>query len=82
MYEPTVQAIQKLMQRILLYPGELYRIASHHRRVRVVQGAAYLSYSGKDYIVQPGEAVSVKGACDMALVSPMRSEALVMELQA
>ena len=71
---------EQLMQRILLYPGELYRIVPLRQQVKVVQGTAYLSHGGKDYFVQPGEAIKIGGGRDIALVSPVRGESLVMEV--
>lgn len=67
-------------QRLLVYSGELLRLSSAHRQLQVVQGTAYLSHGGIDYIVGAGEGVTLAPTNDMALVSPVQSEALVIEL--
>ncbi len=70
----------QLMQRIFLYPSELYRIPPIYRQVRARQGTAYISQSGKDFVVLTNERITLEKSTDVALVSPLRSEILILEL--
>jgi len=48
--------------------------------VRTRHGIAHISHQGKDFIVRPGEALRLERGKDVALVSPLHSESLVLEL--
>ena len=67
-------------QRIFLYPHELYRVPASYRQVRTSQGVAYISHGGRDFVLQAGECAALDRAADVALVSPLHSETLVLEL--
>ena len=67
-------------QRLFLYANELYRIPSTYRQVRPRHGIAHISHRGQDFIVRPGEALRLEKGKDIALVSPLHSESLVLEL--
>jgi len=70
----------RLAQRIFLYAGELYRVPPIYRRARTSQGIAHISHGGKDFVVQSGESINLGRSADVALVSPLRSASLVLEL--
>ncbi len=67
-------------QRLFLYANELYRVPASYRQVRTRHGIAHISHQGKDFIVRPGEALRLERGKDVALVSPLHSESLVLEL--
>lgn len=67
-------------QRLFLYANELYRVPAIYRQVRTRQGIAHISHQGKDFIICPGEALQLERGKDIALVSPLHSESLVLEL--
>lgn len=67
-------------QRIFLYPNELYRVPPSYRQVRARHGVAHLSHHGRDFIIHTGESLTLDRAADVALVSPLFSETLVLEL--
>ena len=67
-------------QRIFLYPNELYRVPPSYRQVRARQGIAHISQHGQDFIIHTGEALNLERTADVALVSPLFSETLVLEL--
>jgi hypothetical protein len=73
-------AVLRLTQRILLFSRELYRVPSCYRRLLARQGIAHISHGGRDLILMPGESVTLAQIPDVALVSPLRGEALVLEL--
>lgn len=70
----------QLTQRIFLYADELYRVPASYRQVRTSQGIAHISQAGRDFIVPTGECVMLARGADMALVSPLHGESLVLEL--
>lgn len=70
----------RLTQRVFLYPNELYRVPSSYRQMRTRHGIAHISHSGKDFIVRTGEWINLEQVADVALVSPLYSESLVLEL--
>jgi len=67
-------------QRLFLYANELYRVPSAYRQVRPRHGIAHISHAGKDFIVRPGESLRLEQGKDIALVSPLHSDSLVLEL--
>lgn len=67
-------------QRLFLYANELYRVPAAYRQVRTRHGIAHISHQGKDFIVRPGESLRLEKGKDVALVSPLHSESLVLEL--
>ncbi|MCX6046721.1 MAG: hypothetical protein NT075_16580 [Chloroflexi bacterium] len=70
----------QLAQRIFLYANELYRVPSAYRHARTQQGIAYISQGGRDFIVPTGEGINLDRGSDVVLVSPLRKEALILEL--
>ena len=69
-----------VMQRILLYRNELYRVPATYHKVRVVAGTAFITQSAHDFILGPGHEASLQHSGDVALLSPLRNEPLVVEL--
>jgi hypothetical protein len=68
------------VQRLLLYPGELYGVPAAFGGMRVVSGKAYLTQSGQDRIVGVGEAIVLNPHDDLVLVSALNGMSLVIEL--
>jgi hypothetical protein len=64
----------------MLYPGELYRVPPTYRRIRVTIGSAYITHAGRDIVIEPGQAVELATARDVALVSALNGRPVVMEL--
>ncbi len=69
-----------LAQRIFLHPNELYRVPATYRQVRTSRGIAHISHGGRDFVLQAGECATLAHTADVALVSPLHSETLVLEL--
>lgn len=69
-----------IAQRLVLYAGELYRVPTSYRALLVQTGTAYITQAGHDRILQSGQALQLDSAADVALVSAMRSEQVVLEL--
>lgn len=69
-----------LAQRLLLYRGELYRVPTSYERLRVVDGVAFVTQAARDRILMSGHEMVLEHDADIALVSPLRGEQLVVEL--
>jgi hypothetical protein len=70
----------ELSQRILLYAGELYRIPATYYGMRVVEGTALVTQAARDLIAGPGRELQLRRGQDVALVSPLRSSQVILEL--
>lgn len=70
----------QIAQRLVLYGGELYRVPAAYSTLRIKTGTAYITQAGLDRILQAGQALQLDGTADVALVSPLRSEQVVLEL--
>ena len=69
-----------LAHRIFLHTNELYRVPTTYRQVRTSRGVAHISHAGRDFVLQAGESATLARTTDVALVSPLHSETLVLEL--
>ncbi len=67
-------------QRLFLYPHELYRVPASYRRLRVVAGMALVTQAARDLVVGAGDMAALATGRDVALVSPLRNQNLVLEL--
>jgi hypothetical protein len=65
---------------VAIYPDELYRVPASYRRLRVVAGTAYITQAGQDRVVSAGHEITLARRGDFALVSPLRSQQVVVEL--
>lgn len=67
-------------QRLFLYPSELYRVPASYRQLRVVEGTAFVTHAARDLILGAGRTVELKSGKDVALVSALYNENLILEL--
>jgi hypothetical protein len=70
----------RVMLRIVLYPGELYRLPQSGRGIRVCNGKAWATCAGKDIIVTPGETAQIAPGTDAVLVSAVGHAPMVLEV--
>jgi hypothetical protein len=68
--------------RIVVYRGEIARLPAGGRALRAVSGKAWITYAGRDIILAPGEAAALAAGEDIALVSALGRNPLVLELVA
>jgi GNAT superfamily N-acetyltransferase len=69
-----------LAQRLVLYPGELYRVPASYRLLRIAAGMAYVTQTGQDHILRAGEEMHLARATNAALVAAVNCEQLMVEL--
>ena len=75
---PQYQA--QIAQRLVLYRGELYRVPACYRLLRIKAGMAYVTQAGQDRILLAGQELQLDNAADMALISGIGCEQVVLEL--
>ncbi|RIK42830.1 MAG: hypothetical protein DCC55_07610 [Chloroflexi bacterium] len=64
----------------MLYRGELYRVPASYQRLRVVDGVAFVTQAARDRILTSGHEMALEPHGDIALVSPLRGNQLIVEL--
>lgn len=72
---PTAEAL-----RLVLLPGELFRVPDRKRSLRVLSGTAWVSLEGKDHAVKANESLDLRGKRDRALVSDVDGQPVVLEI--
>ncbi len=70
----------QLVQRLVLYPGELYRVPVRYQLLCVITGMAYVTQARRDRIVRSGQKMGLDSTADVALVSAIGDEAVIFEL--
>lgn len=68
--------------RLVLYPGETYRLARSCAGVRVLEGIAWVTFAGTDIILGREEGTRFDAGRDFAVVSPLGAAPLVFEVLA
>ncbi len=66
--------------RLVLCAGEVHRIRRPHAQVRVVFGVAHVSQAGRDIIVSAGDCTMIDDKADVALLSALGKQPLIVEL--
>ena len=75
------QAAQTGIQmRVMLLRGEVQRVGSSYRGLRIRSGRAWVSLQGRDLVLKRGDEVALDGRHDAAVVSPLGHAPLVIEL--
>jgi hypothetical protein len=72
---PTAEAL-----RMVLLPGELFRVPDRKRALRVLSGTAWVSFAGMDHAVRGNESLDLRRAKDCVLVSEADGQPLVVEI--
>lgn len=65
--------------RLMLLPGEVYRVPPTCHTLQVLSGTAWVTYGSQDILVQPGDQMQLGSSNNFALVSPLGDEVLVIE---
>lgn len=69
-----------IQMRVLLLKGEVQRVKSSYRGLRVRSGRAWITVDGCDLVLKRGEEVALEMRQDAAVVSPLGHAPLVVEL--
>ena len=65
---------------VMLVRGEVQRVKSNYRGLRVRSGRAWVTVNGRDLVLKRGEEVALEMRHDAAVVSPLGYAPLVIEL--
>lgn len=76
----SVTQRQPIAQRLVLYQGELYRVPAAYHLLRVHSGQAYVTQAGQDRILLDEQELQLDSAADMALVSGIGGQPVILEL--
>lgn len=69
------------VMRVMLLRRETYRVAQGYRELRVRSGRAWITMNGHDHVLKRGEEIALQSTGDGAVVSPLGSAPLVIELR-
>ena len=70
----------KMQMRVMLLKGEVQRVKSNYRGLRVRAGQAWVTLNGRDLVLKRGEEVALDKGQDAAVVSSLGHAPLVIEL--
>jgi hypothetical protein len=70
----------RVMLRLVLYPGELYRLPQAGRGIRVCSGRAWTTCEGRDILMAQGETACIASGADAVLISAVGHIPLVLEV--
>jgi hypothetical protein len=66
--------------RVMLLKGEVHRVKSNYRGLRIRSGQAWVTWSGYDLVLKRGEEIALETRHDAAVVSSLGCAPLVIEL--
>lgn len=69
-----------VQMRMMLLKGEVQRVESNYRGLRIRSGQAWVTLRGRDLVLKRGDEVALDGRHDAAIVSPLGHVPLVIEL--
>lgn len=67
--------------RLLVYPGEVYRLPEAGQCMRIVSGRAWLTAQGRDMILEAEQRACLAPAAEAALVSALGGAPVVLEVR-
>lgn len=70
----------QVIQRVVLYSGELYRVSANYGAIQVRSGIAYITQAGRDRVLNPNQVTQLDAKADIALISALNCEQAVLEL--
>ena len=76
----TQTSNRETQMRVLLLQGEIQRIESNYRGLRVRTGKAWITVNGRDLVLRRGEDVALEAPHDAAVMSALGHAPLVVEL--
>ncbi len=70
----------RLPMRVMLLAGEVQRVESNYRGLRVRSGRAWVTVNGRDIVLKRGEEIALEMRHEAAVVSALGHAPLVVEL--
>lgn len=66
--------------RLSLKTGDVFRVPSACREIHVLSGIAWITVAGKDIILKSGEKISLESKNDLAILSVLGKEPLILDV--
>ncbi len=76
----SVSRSANVLLRLVLYRGEVYRVPTAGRGVRILKGRAWATYGGEDILLARGDETQFASGQGAALVSAVGCAPLVLEV--
>ena len=73
-------AAQSVALRLVVLPGEVYRLPEAGQRLRVAAGQAWLSLQGQDLVLAAQESTRLPVSAEAALISAVGPAPITVEL--
>lgn len=73
-------AAQPVALRLVVFPGEVYRLPETGQRLRVAAGQAWLSLQGRDLVLAAHEITQLPVSAEAALISAVGPAPITVEL--
>ncbi len=77
---PAAACDERPALRLTLLYGELLRIPSSSKRLRMLAGTAWVSQGGLDFVLGGGDCLDVPGTKGVVIISALRGEDISFEL--
>jgi hypothetical protein len=74
------KATKPMLMRVILAKCEVQRVTTDWQGLRVRSGRAWISLNGRDLVLERGQTIAIESKKDFALVSPLGSMPLMIEL--
>ena len=69
-----------IQMRVMLLKGEVQRVESNYRGLRVRSGQAWVTLQGRDLVLKRGDEIALEGRHEAAVVSAVGHAPLIIEL--
>ncbi len=76
----SISRSTSVLLRLVLYRGEVYRVPTAGRGVRILKGRAWATYGGEDILLTRGDEAHLASGQGAALVSTVGCAPLVLEV--
>ena len=77
-YQNYTQSVTDML-RLVLYKGEVFRLPTTFKEIRVLSGSAWLTINGADITLGQGQGIDLSSKERFALVSALYDTPLVLE---
>jgi|FLYN01.1.fsa_nt_gi hypothetical protein len=74
-------ALQEPRRRFEIVPGAALHLQHGEQKISVIFGIAWISWQGQDFVVRQGESLSLRPDKYDAVISPLRGERLIFEVE-
>jgi len=77
-YHNYTQSVTDML-RLVLYKGEVFRLPTTFKEIRILSGSAWLTINGNDIMLGQGQEIDLSSKKGFALISTLRDTPLILE---